>query len=174
MGLAVDSIYGSNLGSLSKQTLQDLIAKTTELLFRLHKWKSHIEPFRVLGFESDLSHWSASEFQSERYTLMLSIYYHKTAMLACAPLLTVVLERATDCSATSNASPNEVFFDLACPLMKRELRSISELQRILKGLLRHQPSFFKRNAAWWVCNFACTYAPSSVGRSALLIRARQL
>ncbi|KAJ9134261.1 C6 transcription factor [Pleurostoma richardsiae] len=155
MGITVESIYGSNIGSPSDLLPGDLTAKTIELLFRLQKWRDSISPFCILGPKSDLSTWPASRFQSERYMLLLSIYYHKTMMLASAPVLMAVLERATDYAAADDAATAGILQDASVPVLKSDLHAIREYQRIASSILRHRPAFFKSNAVWWVCNFIC-------------------
>lgn len=160
-----------------------------ELLFCLQTWQTAIKPFTILGAHShqvDFSLWSAAKFQAERYSLALSVYYYKTVMLVCAPLLMRVLEQVTDSTSVAAAtgtaaattsmtataaiggggtmavsgndaatSFNSMLLEMSAPVLKRELHAIGEYQGIANGILRHQPSFFKTNAIWWVCNFNC-------------------
>ncbi|CAK7200456.1 hypothetical protein SEUCBS139899_003151 [Sporothrix eucalyptigena] len=196
MGVAVETIYGANIGVApllsSDATTQprELVAKTMELLFRLQTWQAQIRPFGILtGHQAErfFGVWSAAKFQAERYSIALSVYYYKTVMLVCAPLLMRVLELVTDRDSASKAAAaasaaaavagpattvatsgtptaggadsstaasfNSMLMEMAAPVLKKELLAITEYQWIANGLLRHQPTFFKANAIWWVCNF---------------------
>ncbi|KAL1898461.1 hypothetical protein Sste5346_003364 [Sporothrix stenoceras] len=196
MGVAVETVYGANIGTTSAffgdstedndsvdGTPRALVAKTMDLLFRLQKWQTEIRPFGILtSVQAErFSVWTAATFQAERYSIALSVYYYKTVMLVCAPLLMRVLELVTDAGTTASggaapataaatrggaaasagvgtagdtpASFNSMLLEMAAPVLKKELHAIGEYQKIAHGLLRHQPSFFKSNAIWWVCNF---------------------
>lgn len=151
MGISVDSIYGCNIGSPSDLAPGDLIAKTIELLSRLGQWRDGISPFGILSQKSDLNTWCAAEFHTERYVLLLSIYYYKTVMLASGPVLIAVLERAIDPAADGAAVG--ILQDTSASVLKSDLQALKEFQRIIRGILQHDRPFFKRNAVWWVCNF---------------------
>ncbi|KAK1765888.1 C6 transcription factor [Phialemonium atrogriseum] len=151
MGISIDSIYGCNIGSPSDLAPGDLIAKTIELLSRLGQWRDGISPFGILSQKSDLNTWCASKFHTERYMLLLSIYYYKTVMLASGPVLIAVLERAVDPAADGAAVG--ILQDASASVLKSDLQALKEFQRIIRGILQHDRPFFKRNAVWWVCNF---------------------
>ncbi|CAK7235278.1 hypothetical protein SBRCBS47491_009238 [Sporothrix bragantina] len=201
MGVAVETVYGANIGvapllsSDATTAPRELVAKTMDLLFRLQKWQAGLRPFGILtGHQAQqfFSVWPAAKFQAERYSIALSVYYYKTMMLVCAPLLMRVLELVTDrdsaakaaASATATGVPtsaagpsgvataagaastaggpgaadatasfNSMLMEMAAPILRKELHAMTEYQYIANGLLRHQPSFFKANAIWWVCNF---------------------
>ncbi|CAK7229009.1 hypothetical protein SCUCBS95973_007072 [Sporothrix curviconia] len=211
MGVAVETVYGANIGvapllSADATTApRELVAKTMDLLFRLQTWQAGLRPFGIVtGLQAQqlFGVWPAAKFQAERYSIALSVYYYKTVMLVCAPLLMRVLELVTDRDSASKAAAaaagvatttpvppvastgsagtaasttraaagvagaasaagsvdtassfNSMLMEMAAPVLRKELHAIGEYQWIANGLLRHQPSFFKANAIWWVCNF---------------------
>lgn len=188
MGKAVESIYGSNIGGLSELEPREFVSRTMDLVFQLQAWRASIQPssFSIWpppeNEQSDsMYNWSTSKFQSERYSLCLSVYYYKTMMIVCAPLLMRVLEEVTDSAGSSSSGSHGVhgatignnhnrshstkpmqapatpssslLLEMAVPVLRKELHAVAAYQRIATSLMHRNPSFFKINAIWWVCNF---------------------
>lgn len=156
VGVAIDSIYAANIGSPSDLAPGDLTAKTIGLLLRLEEWRHKLTPFDILKPSSDLGSWSSSKFHTERYVLMLSIFYHKVVMIISWPVLMTALDRTTNRKSVE-MNDSSILQSTFVSVIKQDLQAIQEFQILIEWSLRRDPGFFKRNAVWWVCNFTGMY-----------------
>ncbi|KJZ71307.1 hypothetical protein HIM_09317 [Hirsutella minnesotensis 3608] len=139
LGEIVDLIYSSNINTSYRPSLTDLVTKTICLSTKLEY---------VITANADFSTWMPADFDAERYTVLLSIFYCRAMMLLHGSLLMTVLEQVTGSDAFVG-----VLVDTALSMLRSYLRALSEWLRLIDGLLGHQPSFLKCNAAWWTSNY---------------------
>ncbi|KAK9451824.1 C6 transcription factor [Limtongia smithiae] len=153
IGTAVESIYDCNIGLPSELGLGSLTVKTIELLSQLAQWREKIGPRGILSTQVDLDSWDVAEFQSKCYMLLLSVYYYRTIMLVSGPVLMAVLDRRVTEQDSDDSYATGFLRDATGSVLRSDLQAVKEFGRILECLLRRDSAFFKRNAAWWVCNF---------------------
>ncbi|KAH6871634.1 fungal-specific transcription factor domain-containing protein, partial [Thelonectria olida] len=151
IGVALDSIYGSNLELHTQLPPRELTMKALEHLDLLEHQRYQNAHFATLNPNSDLESWSPDKFQSEAHVLLLSLYYDRTVMIVSAPTLMTVLEQATNDG--SGDIPSGIIRDTAVSVLKRDWEAIKEFRRILSAILRFARPFLRSNAVWWVCNF---------------------
>lgn len=165
VGFAIDSIYAANIGLPSDLKPGDLTAKTIELLLRLEDWRQGLNPFDILKSSSELSSWSSSNFHTDRYILMLTIFYHKAVMIISWPVLVTVLDRTVNRQG-ANVGDTSILQSTFLSVIKQDLKALREFQVLMEWTLQRDPGFFKRNAVWWVCNFTGMYRlQNTLGRS---------
>ena len=153
MGTTVDSLYSSNISSSSRLALGDLVAKTIDLSWRLEQWRESVAPPGIITSSVDFSTWSATAFETERFTILLSIFHYRTMMLSHGSLLMRVLERVT--SSGQDASSG-VLQDAALSLLKNYLLVLKEWLQLIQGIILHNRPFLNSNAVWWTCNYMST------------------
>jgi hypothetical protein len=154
MGACLDSVCDSNIDTSCHISIESLVGKTLELSLRLERWRNDALPFTIVTSETDMDSWSAGMFNAQRKTILLSICYYRTVLLIHGTLLLTVLEIAT---STSHIGLPPVLQDAVRSLLRSDFDAVREFGNLIRALLSHNPAFFKRNAAWWTCNYACSW-----------------
>lgn len=135
------------------------MTKTIDLSCRLEQWRESVAPPGIITSNADLSAWSPAAFETERYTILLSIFHYRTMMLFHGSLLMRVLERVT--SSGQDASSG-VLQDAALSLLKNYLLALKEWLKLIQAIIRHRRSFLNCNAVWWTCNYMSTFTRQTV------------
>lgn len=151
IGVALDSIYGSNLELHTQLPPRELTTKALEHLDLLEHQRYENAHFATLHPNADLESWPPEKFQAEAQVLLLSLYYDRTVMVVSAPTLMTVLEQATNDASVD--IPSGIMRDTALSVLKRDWEAIKEFRSILSAILRFARPFLRANAVWWVCNF---------------------
>lgn len=151
MGVALDSIYDSNISTSTRLSLPDLISKTLHISLRLEQWRNTNMPMGPIDTSVDFSSWAPGSFDSERNRILTSIFYYRTAILIHGPVLMHVLELATN--GSSNVSTT-VLQDTVTSLLKSDFAAVTGLHYLIRGIIRYNRSFLKCNPIWWTCNYA--------------------
>lgn len=150
IGEAVDVMHTSNITSTYDLTLSQLVPHVMELLRQLEVLRNDATPYTLLVSKINMNGWLAADFDSERYAILLSLYYHRVALLINAPLLLAVLGYISTLS--ENKDPG-VHVRLAMTILQTYLQTIEEFHNLLCTILRVQRAFLKRNGVWWLCNY---------------------
>ncbi|KAI9151262.1 c6 transcription factor [Paramyrothecium foliicola] len=152
MGVAVDILCNSNIDLSSGSTIEELFPKTMELTLRLERWRQDVAPFSIITFgDLDSDSWSDSEFQAQRDSLLLSIFYHRTVLLVHGTLLTTTVETYSRHKSSASSS---ILQDNVISLLKIDFAAVTEFERLIRTILSKCPSFLRRHAIWWTCNYA--------------------
>ncbi|KAI5456893.1 hypothetical protein BGZ63DRAFT_494952 [Mariannaea sp. PMI_226] len=150
IGLAMDSIYGSNLELHIQLSSRSLTTKTIEYMeFLEHQWHQN-EYFVTLGPMEDLESWTPEKLESEAHAILLSLYYYRTTMIVSAPALMMALEHATNDVVLDSST---IMRETLVSVLKRDWKAVTEFQKLLAAILRLSRPFLQHNAAWWLCNF---------------------
>ena len=157
MGVALDSIYDSNVSTSNHCSLNDLIAKTLNLSLRLEQWRDSKLEFGLIGSNLSFDSWSADTFAAERHSILVSVFYYRTVLLIHGSLLMTALELAT--SGSQEIAPT-LIQDTIRSLLKRDLLAVKDFHHLVRGLLSHDRPFFITNAIWWTCNYGGELSPS--------------
>lgn len=77
-------------------------------------------------------------------------------MIVCGPVLMMALREIAPAGTgmRPSAAPN-ILRDASASIFQSDLHALHEFQRILSAILACDPSFLRRNAAWWMSNFTC-------------------
>lgn len=156
MGITVESVYGSNISSSSCLSLEELVARTLDLSLRLGRWRNSGMAVGIIASNVDFNRWSPSLFDVERNSILTSIFYYRTVLLVHGSLLMVILEMATNGAAEVSSG---ILQDTVQSLLKNDFVAVTEFHHLIRGILQHKPSFLKRNAIWWTCNYAGALIP---------------
>ena len=151
MGVALDSIYDSNISTSTRLPLTDLISKTLHISLRLENWRRANMPSGPIDPSVDFSSWDQSMFDSERNRILTSIFYYRTAILIHGALLMHVLELATGGSDDVSCT---VLQDSVTSLLKSDFAAVTGLHHLIRGIFQHNRPFLKSNPIWWTCNYA--------------------
>lgn len=151
MGAAMDSVCGSNIDQTNRLIVDDLLGRTLELSLRLERWRRQVSSPSFIHTGIDFSTWSAGDFEAQQKTILLSIFYYRTVLLVHGTLLMSVLETST---RKNQDAVSDVLRNTAECLLKDDLMVTNDFCHLIRGILAHRPSFFKRNAIWWTCNYA--------------------
>ncbi|KAI1027023.1 hypothetical protein LB504_008086 [Fusarium proliferatum] len=151
MGVAMESVCGSNIDPSSSLNAEELLGKTLELSLRLEKWRSSTSPGCILESDVNYSPWTEGDFEAQRNTILLSIFYYRTVLLVHGCLLMSILEAAT---RKGQQAVSGVLKNTAASLLKDDLTALNNFCHLIRGLLAYSPAFFKSNAIWWTCNYA--------------------
>ncbi|KAK7423657.1 hypothetical protein QQX98_000847 [Neonectria punicea] len=87
MGVAIDSIYSSNISSSNNLILEDLVLKTMDLSRQLDSWYADAGSSRVMVPALGCSLRSTIIFDNCKHDIMLTIYYYRAVLLVNGPLL---------------------------------------------------------------------------------------
>jgi hypothetical protein len=121
-----------------------------ELLQQLEQLRKDASPYTLLVSNTTASTWLAADFDKEKYSILLSLYYYRVAMLVNAPLLLAVLRHV---ATTPEPSEHGVHVNVAVSILQAYLKTLVGFHSLLCTLLRIQRSFLRRNAVWWLCNY---------------------
>ena len=166
MGVALDSIYDSNISTSTRTPLADLISKTLQLSLRLESWRRTNMPAGPIDTSLDFSSWDQSTFDSERNRILTSMFYYRTAILIHGSLLMHVLELATGGSSEVACT---VLQDSVTSLLKSDFAAVTGLHHLIRGILQYNRHFLKSNPIWWTCNYAGRYYKAAEVESVLLL-----
>ncbi|KAH8898859.1 hypothetical protein GQ53DRAFT_836866 [Thozetella sp. PMI_491] len=148
MGIAIETLYESNIGASSRTPLEDIIAKTLDLSFRLERWRAEAAPLSIIAPEAAVDPWPAAVFSEDRHAIVLSLYYYRTEILVHGAILLGVLEQV------ANSEGDRLLLqETAASLLKRDLAAVKGFHYLLSNILR-QRHFLECNAVWWPCNFS--------------------
>ncbi|KAM5354985.1 hypothetical protein ACJ41O_001631 [Fusarium nematophilum] len=150
MGAATDSVCGSNIDPPGRLTVEDLLGKTLNLSLRLEQWRIS-SVGSILTSDVDLDSWTTDDFQSQRNSTLLSVFYYRTMLLVHGPLLMAVLEAAT---RNAQESLPRVLKNTVTCLLDDDLTAVAGFCQLIRGILTRNPTFLKCNAIWWTCNYA--------------------
>lgn len=150
MGQALEEIHDSNMSPVTPLSLHELLEKTTKLSLEMGRWRHNALPSRILETIADRDTWSPADFKASRPTILLAIYYYRTQLMTCGPLLVTVLRSITRKSPDCDS---ELLQDNIAAILKTDFQHVSELHRLISDILHIQESFFQENAIWWTCNY---------------------
>uniref|UniRef100_A0A0B7KKS7 Zn(2)-C6 fungal-type domain-containing protein n=1 Tax=Bionectria ochroleuca TaxID=29856 RepID=A0A0B7KKS7_BIOOC len=151
MGTALDSLCGSNIDPSFRLEMPDLLGKTLELSLRLESWLNEQPPSTIITSETDVTNWTPTDFEVKTQGILLSIYYYRTMLLVHGPLLMTSLEKSTH--SKKSGVPPGVHQNTISGLLQNDLRAVQDFGLLISGIMVQCPSFFKKNTAWWTCNY---------------------
>lgn len=155
LGLSMDAVHAANLGLPPDLTPGELVSKTVGILANLARWQetSLVVTSQEPAFSSSSD---PRTLGTDRHQIILSIYYHRTVMLTCGPVLMAVLLRNTEHRpAKATQVTLTIIQESSASILKSNLVSLRSFQRIMSSIMRDSSpsSFLKKNAVWWACNF---------------------
>ncbi|KAL9562787.1 hypothetical protein ACKAV7_012973 [Fusarium commune] len=150
MGQALEEIHDSNMSPVTPLSLHALLEKTTKFSLQMARWRQNALPSRSLETIADRDAWSAANFKASRPTILLAIYYYRTQLMTCGPLLVAVLRSI---SRKSPDCDSELLQDHIAAILKADFQHILELHRLISDILHKQEPFLRENAIWWTCNY---------------------
>ncbi|KAH7215301.1 hypothetical protein DER44DRAFT_655389, partial [Fusarium oxysporum] len=150
MGRALEEVHDSNMSPVTPLSLHELLEKTTKLSLEMGRWQQNALPSRILETIADRDAWSPANFKASRPTILLAIYYYRTQLMTCGPLLVAVLRSITRKSPDCDS---ELMRDNIAAILKTDFQHVLELHRLISDILQRQEPFFRENAIWWTCNY---------------------
>ncbi|PCD28675.1 hypothetical protein AU210_011233 [Fusarium oxysporum f. sp. radicis-cucumerinum] len=150
MGQALEEVHDSNMSPVTPLSLYELLEKTTKLSLEMGRWRQNALPSRILETIADRDAWSPANFKASRPTILLAIYYYRTQLMTCGPLLVAVLRSITRKSPDCDS---ELLRDNIAAILKTDFQHVLELHRLISDILKRQKPFFRENAIWWTCNY---------------------
>jgi len=150
MGQALEEVHDSNMSPVTPLSLHELLEKTTKLSLEMGRWRQNALPSRILETIADRDAWSPANFKASRPTILLAIYYYRTQLMTCGPLLVAVLRSITRKSPDCDS---ELLRDNIVAILKTDFQYVLELHRLISDILQRQEPFFRENAIWWTCNY---------------------
>ncbi|EMT62776.1 Putative transcriptional regulatory protein C3C7.04 [Fusarium odoratissimum] len=150
MGRALEEVHDSNMSPVTPLSLHELLEKTTKLSLEMGRWQQNALPSRILETIADRDAWSPANFKASRPTILLAIYYYRTQLMTCGPLLVAVLRSITRKSPDCDS---ELLRDNIAAILKTDFQHVLELHRLISDILQRQEPFFRENAIWWTCNY---------------------
>ncbi|EXL69988.1 hypothetical protein FOPG_14117 [Fusarium oxysporum f. sp. conglutinans race 2 54008] len=150
MGQALEEVHDSNMSPVTPLSLHELLEKTTKLSLEMGRWRQNALPSRILETIADRDAWSPANFKASRPTILLAIYYYRTQLMTCGPLLVAVLRSITRKSPDCDS---ELLRDNIAAILKTDFQHVLELHRLISDILQRQEPFFRENAIWWTCNY---------------------
>ncbi|KAH7159213.1 hypothetical protein DER46DRAFT_381670 [Fusarium sp. MPI-SDFR-AT-0072] len=150
MGQALEEIHDSNMSPVTPLSLHALLEKITKFSLQMARWRQNALPSRSLETIADRDAWSTANFKASRPTILLAIYYYRTQLMTCGPLLVAVLRSI---SRKSPDCDSELLQDHIAAILKADFQHILELHRLISDILHKQEPFLRENAIWWTCNY---------------------
>ncbi|KAF5532249.1 C6 transcription factor [Fusarium mexicanum] len=171
MGRALEEVHDSNMSPVTPLSLYELLEKTTKLSLEMGRWRQDALPSRILETIADRDVWSPANFKASRPTILLAIYYYRTQLMTCGPLLVVVLRSITRKSPDCDS---ELLRDNIAAILKTDFQHVLELHRLISDILQRQEPFFRENAIWWTCNYCGVASAMSINAYRRIFRYVQL
>lgn len=155
----MESLYRHNIEGVGRVPLVETVAERLRLSLRLERWRDDISSFCGILCGSDLSDWTASSFDSNRFQILLSVQYYGTKLLLNGPVLAgFLMEWRLE---HRSARELDAALESSAVAIKDACDAAQELQAIISAVNSSAPNFLDCNAAWWTCNFISEYLEGS-------------
>ncbi|KHO00389.1 uncharacterized protein MAM_01167 [Metarhizium album ARSEF 1941] len=155
IGSVVDAMHNSNITSTHDLTLSELVPRVMESLRQLENLGKDASRYTLVSNQT-ADTWLATDLDEQRYTILSSLHRYRVDMLVNAPLLLAVLRHV---STTDDPSDSDLYVQVAVSILQAYLQKINDFHNLLCSILRIQPSFLRRNAVWWLCNYMRMTSP---------------
>ncbi|EXU97559.1 fungal specific transcription factor domain protein [Metarhizium robertsii] len=156
IGLALDKIYLSNIGSVRELPTEHLLSEVLNLSIRLDNWVTCNKIFGIMNAEVGFGNWVAPSEDAERLAIILSLHYHRVVLLVHG----AILMRSLECLTTVGPQfLSGVTGETIVAMLRRNLVAARDTHYVICEVLQKRLGFLETNALWWICNYSDLLLP---------------